>query len=369
MKLADFDYHLTEKLIAQKPLKERTASRLMVLNKKDHVIHDDLFENLIAYLDPGDLLVMNNSRVLPARLFGEIRNYAKKVEVFLLKEVSKAEKELKQKQHFHREAKACRSTDSFSCLQEGVAWECLVKPGKKLKEGVEIKFSPEFSGKVLKINKDGTRLIQFNQSNIYPFLDEQGEMPLPPYIKEKLEEKERYQTVYSDKLGSVAAPTAGLHFTEKYLNKLKQKGVELGFVRLDVGLGTFLPVKADQIEEHEMHSEKYEISQVLVDKIKTVKKAGKKVLAVGTTSMRVLESSLDQNGNLIAQKGETDIFIYPPYDFKIVDALLTNFHLPKSTLLMLVSALAGKEFVFEAYRKAVDLEYRFFSFGDAMLIK
>ena len=343
MKLSNFDYHLPTELIAQTPLEERTDSRLMVLNKKDLTICDDLFKNLVNYLNPGDLLVMNNTRVLPARLFGEIKNYAKKVEVFLLKEIEKN--------------------------PNGVVWECLVRPGKKMQKGVEINFTQEFSGSVIQINEDGTRLIKFNQTDIYPFLDEEGEMPLPPYIKEKLEEKERYQTVYSDKLGSVAAPTAGLHFTEDYLNKLKTKGVEIGFVTLDVGLGTFLPVKTDDIKEHKMHSEKYEIKQQLVDRINQTKKLGKKVIAVGTTSMRVLESSLDQNGNLIAQKGETDIFIYPPYDFKVVDALLTNFHLPKSTLLMLVSALAGKEFMFEAYQKAVNLKYRFFSFGDAMLIE
>ena len=342
MKLSEFDYHLPKELIAQTPLKERTSSRLMVLNKKDHLITDDLFLNLINYINSGDLIVFNDTRVLPARLFGKVDNYGKQVEIFLLKEIEKN--------------------------NNTTAWECLVKPGKKLKEGVKIIFKTDFSGEVVRVNEDGTRIIRFNQKNIYPFLDEHGEMPLPPYIKEKLEEKERYQTVYSEKLGSVAAPTAGLHFTDGYLEKLKEKGIEIGFVTLDVGLGTFLPVKTDDVREHKMHSEKYEISKELVDKINEVKQNGKRVIAVGTTSMRVLESSLDANGDLIAQKGETDIFIYPPYEFKVVDALVTNFHLPKSTLLMLVSALAGKDFIFEAYEKAVDLKYRFFSFGDAMLI-
>jgi len=355
MKLADFNYNLPEELIAQKPLKERTNSRLMVLNKKNHSIEDDSFQNLMNYLQSGDLLVMNDSRVIPARLFGEIKDYVKKVEVFLLKEVR--EKESQQ-----------AKTGCLTKNAENIVWKCLVRPGKKLKENTKIEFSAKFSGKVLKINADGTRLVQFNQKNIYPFLEEQGEIPLPPYIKKKIKEKERYQTVYSAKVGSVAAPTAGLHFTENYLEKLKVKGVKWDFLTLNVGLGTFLPVKTENIFEHKMHTESYEISQELVEKIQQTKKNGKRVIAVGTTSLRVLESSLDQNGDLIAQKNETDIFIYPPYDFEIVDALLTNFHLPKSTLLMLVSALAGKRFIFKAYQKAIELKYRFFSFGDAMLI-
>lgn len=342
MQLSDFNYNLPADLIAQTPLKERTESRLMFVNKKNRLVQDDFFVNLVDFLEAGDLLVMNNTRVLPARLFGKIENYAPKVEVFLLKP---------------REIR-----------EDGVVWECLVKPGKKLKEQTKIIFQTDFKGEVQKINTDGTRLIQFNQKDILPFLENLGEMPLPPYIKEKLFEKERYQTVYSQKLGSVAAPTAGLHFTEDYLKKLQNKGIKIGFLTLDVGLGTFLPVKTENIQEHKMHSEKYEITQELVDKVRETKKNGKKVIAVGTTSLRVLESSLDENGNLIAQKSETEIFIYPPYDFKIVDGLLTNFHLPKSTLLMLVSAFADQDLIFEAYQKAIDLQYRFFSFGDAMLI-
>lgn len=342
MKLSDFDYSLPQELIAQTPLKERTDSRLMVLNKKDHSVTDGFFKNFVDYLDSGDLIVFNNSRVLPARLFAEVENYIKKVEVFLLEEVQKGKK--------------------------GVLWKCLGKPGKKLTEGIKISINENFKGEVVQVNADGSRLIKFNQADIYPFLEENGEMPLPPYIKEKLSEKERYQTVYSKKLGSVAAPTAGLHFTDEYLEILNKKGIKTGFVTLNVGLGTFLPVKTENVKEHKMHREKYEITEELVEQVNEAKKNGKRVIAVGTTSMRVLESSLDANGNLIPQSSDTDIFIYPPYDFKIVDALLTNFHLPKSTLLMLVSALAGKEFVFEAYRQAVDLKYRFFSFGDAMLI-
>lgn len=338
MRLSDFDYSLPAELIAQTPLKERASSRLMVLNRKTQQIEDKLFVNLIDYLEEGDLLVLNNTRVIPARLFGEIQQSTKSVEVFLLKPV------------------------------ESGLWECLVKPGKKMPLGTVVKFANNFEGVVQKVCSDGTRLIKFNQTDLLPLLNQYGEMPLPPYIKTKLADKERYQTVFSDKSASVAAPTAGLHFTKEYLEKIKAKGIQVEYVTLEVGLGTFLPVKTENIYEHKMHTEEYEIKQSVVDKVNQTKQNGKKVVAVGTTSMRTLESSLNDKGNLIAQKGKTDIFIYPPYDFKVVDMLLTNFHLPKSTLLMLVSAFAGQCFVFEAYRKAIEKKYRFFSFGDAMLI-
>ena len=340
--LSDFDYFLPRELIAQTPLQQRTSSRLMVLNRAGRLIQDDVFKNLIKYLNSGDLLVLNNTRVIPARLFGKINNYDKDVETFLLKQIN--------------EQKNCST------------WECLVRPGKKFKTGTKLEFAQNFEGEVVSINPDGTRQIKFNQRDITPFLDKYGEMPLPPYIKEKLEDQERYQTVYSGQPGSVAAPTAGLHFTEDYLDQLQQKGINIACITLDVGLGTFQPVKTDDIKKHKMHSERFELTQDVVDMINQTKKAGKKVIAVGTTSVRVLESSLNRQGNLIAQKGETDIFIYPPYKFKTVDAMLTNFHLPKSTLLMLVSAFAERELIFEAYQKAIDLNYRFFSFGDAMLI-
>lgn len=338
MQLSDYDYNLPQELIAQTPLFNRASSRLMLLNRKTQSIQDDVFSNLIDYLEPGDLLILNNTRVIPARLFGEVQDYSKKVEVFLLKPI----------------------VDQV--------WECLVKPGKKMQEGTRVKFADNFEGIVEKVNQDSTRLIKFNQTDLLPFLEQYGEMPLPPYIKEKLKDQERYQTVFNAQAGSVAAPTAGLHFTKELLQQLQNKGILIDYVTLEVGLGTFLPVKTENILEHKMHSEKYEILPTVVDKINQTKKEGKRVVAVGTTSMRVLESSLDTNGNLIAQKGETSIFIYPPYEFKVVDALITNFHLPKSTLLMLVSAFAGKCFVFEAYYKAIELKYRFFSFGDAMLI-
>jgi S-adenosylmethionine:tRNA ribosyltransferase-isomerase len=346
-----FDYHLPESLIAQTPLADRTASRLLTLNKQTGEIGHHMFEELEKYLQAGDVLVMNDTRVIPARLFGVKADTGAKVEILLLKQL------------------------------EEDRWEALVRPGKKVKTGTILHFGgdaesggvpakePLLTATVEAEGEMGGRTLRFQYEGIFnELLDRLGSMPLPPYIKEQLPEKERYQTVYAKHEGSAAAPTAGLHFTKQYLHRLEQKGVQLAYVTLHVGLGTFRPVSAETIEEHEMHEEYYEVSQETADLVNEAKRKGGRVIAVGTTSSRTLETAATEEGILQAGRGWTGIFIYPGYRFRIVDALLTNFHLPKSTLLMLISALAGREQILKAYQEAVEREYRFFSFGDAMFI-
>ena len=339
MLLSDFDYALPEELIAQTPVEPRDSSRLMVLDPaKKTIVHRHFFE-LQDYLTPGDTLIFNDTRVIPARLIGRKEPTGARVEVLLLRRV------------------------------EDNAWETLVKPGKKALRGTTIRFSDELSCEVLGHTDFGGRLVTFHYQGIFEeILDRLGETPLPPYIHEKLEDRERYQTVYSRESGSAAAPTAGLHFTPELLEKLKNAGVNLGFLTLHVGLGTFRPVKTEHIEEHVMHSEYYSIGEETAKLIRETKATGKRVIAVGTTSIRTLESAAVGKNEIYGKSGETSIFIYPGYDFKIVDAVVTNFHLPKSTLIMLISAFAGREFTLEAYRAAVKEKYRFFSFGDAMFI-
>lgn len=341
MKVKDFDFELPQEYIAQHPAAKRDESRLMLLNKDNGTIEHKKFKNIIEHLNPGDCLVLNNTRVLPARLFGVKENTGGKMEFLLLK----------------------RMDDD--------KWETLVKPGKRAKIGSRFVFgNGELKAEVMNIGEDGSRIVKFEYEGIFEeVLDKLGQMPLPPYITEQLEEKERYQTVYSKELGSAAAPTAGLHFTEELLEKIKDKGVKIAFVTLHVGLGTFRPVKAESIEEHHMHSEYYEMSEETARTINETKEKGGRIIAVGTTSCRTLESIGDEKGRVREKSGWTDIFIYPGYKFKILDALITNFHLPQSTLIMLVSALAGKENVMNAYNVAVEEKYRFFSFGDAMFIK
>ena len=340
MKTSDFNYNLPEELIAQTPLKDRASSRLLVLDKQSGNVEHKHFKDIIDYLNPGDTLVLNNTRVIPARIFGHKENYIGKIEVLMLKDLGED------------------------------TWECLVKPGKNAKIGQIIVFSDKLKGKVLDILEEGIRKIKFTYDGIFnEILDEIGAMPLPPYITEKLKDKERYQTVYSKIKGSAAAPTAGLHFTKELLKQIEDKGVYIAYVTLHVGLGTFRPVKVDDVESHKMHSEYYEIDSKTCDIINETKKRGNKVICVGTTSCRVVESASEANGTLIPKCEETSIFIYPGYKFKVVDNLITNFHLPESTLIMLVSALAGKENIMNAYGEAVKKRYRFFSFGDAMYIK
>ncbi|MBU5454317.1 tRNA preQ1(34) S-adenosylmethionine ribosyltransferase-isomerase QueA [Caproiciproducens sp. MSJ-32] len=341
MKVSEFNFYLPEKLIAQHPLKERDASRLMVLDKKTGEIEHKIFHDIIDYLNPGDTLVLNNTRVLPARLIGEKEGTGGKIEFLLLKRI------------------------------EGDKWECLAKPGRRAKIGTKFIFgNGKLKCEVIDIADEGNRIIEFSYNGIFEeVLDELGEMPLPPYITEKLEDKERYQTVYSKEEGSAAAPTAGLHFTEKLLNEIKNKGVNIAYLTLHVGLGTFRPVKVEDTDDHVMHSEFYQLDEENARIINETKKRGNKIISVGTTSTRTLETIGDENGFVRAQSGWTDIFIYPGYKFKVVDQLITNFHLPESTLIMLVSALAGKENIMRAYNEAVKDKYRFFSFGDAMFIK
>lgn len=340
MKTSDFYFNLPEEQIAQVPLKDRTSSRLMVLDKVTGETKHQHFYDILDYLNEGDCLVLNNTRVIPARLFGA-RPSGGKVEFLLL--TRKDEKR----------------------------WEVLVKPGKKARVGDEIIFGEGIlKAKVEEVIEDGNRIVSFEYEGIFEeVLDRLGEMPLPPYIHEKLEDKERYQTVYSKHEGSAAAPTAGLHFTKELLEKIKEKGVKIAYVTLHVGLGTFRPVKVDDVLEHEMHSEFYQITEENAAIINETKKSGGRIISVGTTSTRTVESNADENGMLIARSGWTNIFIYPGYTFKCIDALITNFHLPESTLIMLVSALAGKEQTLAAYNEAVKEGYRFFSFGDAMFIK
>lgn len=340
MEVKDFDYELPEELIAQTPLSDRPSSRLLVLDKKTGERRHTQFREILSYLNPGDCLVLNNTRVLPARLFGRREDTGAVIEFLLLSQ------------------------------REDDIWEIIVRPGKKARPGHRVVFGDgKLTAEILDIVNDGNRLVKFYYNGIFhEILDELGEMPLPPYIHEKLEDRERYQTVYSKVDGSAAAPTAGLHFDTALLEEVKAKGVELAFVTLHVGLGTFRPVKVDVIEEHKMHSEFYVLDTETAQKINRTRKNGGRIICVGTTSTRVLETLAKEDGSIEAGSGWTDIFIYPGYRFKMVDALITNFHLPQSTLIMLVSALAGRENVLAAYREAVEEKYRFFSFGDAMLI-
>ena len=342
MKVSDFNYDLPKELIAQHPLEKRDESRLMVLHKDTQEIEHKTFKDIIDYLEPGDCLVRNNTKVIPARLYGNIvgKETAKPVEFLLLKQL------------------------------ENNNWEVMVRPGKKLRTGTKVEFGNGLlKAEILEVLENGNRKVHFEYEGIFnEILDQIGLMPLPPYITERLKEKNRYQTVYAKYDGSAAAPTAGLHFTEELLEKIKQKGVEIANVTLHVGIGTFRPVKVENIEEHTMHTEHFYIKQEDADKINKAKEDGHKVIAVGTTSCRVLESISKEDGTVEATEADTSIFIYPGYKFKCIDRLITNFHLPESTLIMLVSSLAGKEFIMQAYEKAVEEKYRFFSFGDAMII-
>ena len=340
MKTSDFFYDLPEELIAQDPLEDRTASRLLVLNRETGAVEHKIFSDVIDYLNEGDCLVINNTRVIPARLIGEKEGTGGKVEVLLLKR---------------------RAND---------VWETLVKPGKKLRPGARVTFGDgRLKAEILEIAEEGNRLVRFYYEGIFEeILDSLGEMPLPPYITHKLEDKEMYQTVYAKYDGSAAAPTAGLHFTKELLNKIEEKGIKIASITLHVGLGTFRPVKVDDVNNHHMHTEWYEVNAEAAEIINETKRNGGRVICVGTTSCRTIESVADENGFMKAKTGETDIFIYPGYKFKVMDGLITNFHLPESTLVMLVSAFAGKENVLFAYETAVKERYRFFSFGDAMIL-
>ena len=341
MKVSDFDFYLPEELIAQHPLEKRDTSRLMVLDKKTGDIEHKVFKDIIEYLNEGDTLVLNNTRVMPARLIGAKEGTGGKIEFLLLKRL------------------------------EGDKWECLAKTGKSAKPGRRFEFGDgKLKCEVLEVLDTGNRIIEFEYDGIFEeVLDSLGEMPLPPYIHERLEDRERYQTVYSKEKGSAAAPTAGLHFTEELLKEIKEKGVNIVYLTLHVGLGTFRPVQVDDINDHIMHSEFYQLSKESADIINNTKKNGKRVIAVGTTSTRTLETIAGDDGTVKEASGWTDIFIYPGYKYKVVDNLITNFHLPESTLIMLVSALAGRDNVLNAYNEAVKEKYRFFSFGDAMFIK
>lgn len=340
MKTDDFDYYLPEDLIAQTPLLKRDSSRLLVLDKNTGEISHRHFADIIDYLNKDDVLVINDTKVIPARLVGTKEETGAVIEVLMLKNIV------------------------------GDTWECLCKPAKRVKEGTIIKFSDSLSAKCVGIFDEGIRHVEFIYNGIFmEILDQLGEMPLPPYIHEKLSEKDRYQTVYAKNIGSAAAPTAGLHFTNELLEKIKEKGVKVVSVTLHVGLGTFRPVNVEDVEKHKMHSEYYKMTDEVADILNNAKNKGNKIISVGTTSTRVLETIISKYNKFVGCSGFTDIFIYPGYKFKGIDELITNFHLPKSTLIMLVSALAGKENIMNAYKEAVKLEYRFFSFGDAMFIK
>ena len=340
MKTSDFYFDLPKELIAQDPLEDRSSSRLLVLDRKTGAREHRIFRDIVEYLNPGDCLVINNTKVIPARLYGAKEGTQAKIEILLLKR------------------------------REGDVWETLVKPGKKAKPGTKISFGDGLlTGEVLDVVDEGNRLIKFTYDGIFEeILDQLGQMPLPPYITHQLKDKNRYQTVYAKHDGSAAAPTAGLHFTPELLRQIEEKGVKIAHVTLHVGLGTFRPVKVEDVTQHHMHSEYFFIEEDQAKLINDTKAAGGRVIAVGTTSCRTLESAVGEDGKLKATSGWTDIFIYPGYQFKVIDALITNFHLPESTLLMLVSALAGKENIMNAYKEAVKERYRFFSFGDAMFI-
>lgn len=340
MKLSDFDYELPEELIAQTPISKRDTSRLMVLDKKTGEITHKHFHDIIHELNKGDVLVLNDTKVIPARLIGTKEETGAVIELLLLKD-----------------------------LGENV-WECLSRPAKRLKEGTIVTFSPKLKAEVVEKKDEGIVLVKLIYDGILmEILDELGEMPLPPYIHEKLQDKDRYQTVYAKNIGSAAAPTAGLHFTEELLDELKNKGVEILFITLHVGLGTFRPVEVENVLEHHMHSEFYQMSKEVADKLNLAKKEGRKIYAVGTTSVRTLETIMHKYHEFRECSGNTDIFIYPGFEFQAINGLITNFHLPKSTLLMLVSALSSREIILHAYKIAVEEKYRFFSFGDAMFIK
>ena len=339
MKTDDFDYYLPEELIAQHPAEKRDHARLLVLDKETGEKEDKFFYDIIDYLNPGDVLVMNDTRVIPARLFGHRVDKEESIEVFLLHNI------------------------------EVKTWECLVRPGKKMKIGTKIIFSEELSAEVRDIKEDGNRIIEFFYEGIFnEILDKLGNMPLPPYIKEELDEPEEYQTVYSKNPGSVAAPTAGLHFTKELLKQIEEKGIKLAYLTLNVGLGTFRPVSVDDVNDHKMHSEFYSISQETADIINEAHANGKRVIATGTTTIRTLETVYKNKGKITKDSGWTDIFIYPGFEYKVVDALITNFHLPKSTLVMLVAAFTSQDMILDTYNYAVKEKYRFFSFGDAMFI-
>ena len=340
MKTSDFYFDLPEELIAQDPLEDRSASRLLVLNKETGEREHKIFKNIVDYLNPGDCLVLNNTKVIPARLLGVKEDTGAHVEVFLLKRL------------------------------DNDNWETLVKPGKKLKPGARVDFGDGLlKCEIKEVLEEGNRLVHFEYEGIFEeILDKLGEMPLPPYITHKLKDKDRYQTVYAKYEGSAAAPTAGLHFTKDLLKEIEDKGVKIAYVTLHVGLGTFRPVKVENVLEHHMHTEFYQITKEAAETINSAKDKGGRVICVGTTSCRTVESAADDEGRLKACSGNTDIFIYPGYKFKVLDGLITNFHLPESTLVMLVSALAGRENVLNAYQDAIDNRYRFFSFGDAMYI-
>ncbi|MBQ1871189.1 MAG: tRNA preQ1(34) S-adenosylmethionine ribosyltransferase-isomerase QueA [Lachnospiraceae bacterium] len=340
LSVKDYWFDLPKEQIAQDPLPDRSSSKLMVLSKDTGEVEHKVFKDIIDYLNPGDCLVLNNTKVIPARLYGIKEGMEKPVEILLLKR------------------------------KENDCWECLVKPGKKLRSGAEITFGEGLlKGVITEVLDDGNRIIKFTYDGIFEeILDKLGLMPLPPYITHELKDKNRYQTVYAKYEGSAAAPTAGLHMTEELLQAIKEKGVDVAEVTLHVGLGTFRPVKEDNLLDHKMHSEHYEVTKEAADKINNAKKNGKRVICVGTTSCRTVESAANPDGTIKATRGDTEIFIYPGYKFKILDALITNFHLPESTLIMLVSALAGRENVLAAYEEAVKNNYRFFSFGDAMFI-
>ena len=340
MKTDDFDYELPERLIAQSPLKNRDESKLLVLNREDGSINHTKFSHILDELDSNDILVMNDTKVIPARLFGVKEDTNAHVEVLLLKEIEKD------------------------------TWQCLVKPAKRIKIGTVVNFGNILKAECVDIKEDGIRIFKLIYEGIlYEILDKLGEMPLPPYIHKKLKDKDRYQTVYAKNLGSAAAPTAGLHFTEKLIEKIKEKGVKVVFITLHVGLGTFRPVSVDDVTKHKMHSEFYSMSEDVASILNEAKKNGKRIISVGTTTTRTLETIATLYGEFKECSGFTDIFIYPGYKFKAIDALITNFHLPKSTLLMLVSALASKDLIMKAYKEAIDNNYRFFSFGDSMFIK
>jgi S-adenosylmethionine:tRNA ribosyltransferase-isomerase len=337
----DFDFHLPEELIAQTPLEHRSESRLMVLDKENGSIEHHRFKHIVDFLEEGDCLVLNDTKVLPARLFGQKEDTGANIEVLLLKQ------------------------------EDGDQWETLVKPAKRVRLGTEIVFGDgKLKAVCVGLKDHGGRILEFQYEGIfYEVLDELGEMPLPPYIRERLDEQDRYQTVFARERGSAAAPTAGLHFTEELLEELKAKGIHIAFITLHVGLGTFRPVSVENIEEHDMHAEFYQVSEGTARLLNEVKERGGRIITVGTTSTRTLETIASKHGKFIEENGWTNIFIYPGYEFKGIDGLITNFHLPKSTLIMLVSALAGRENVLNAYETAVKEKYRFFSFGDAMFIK
>ena len=340
MKTSDFDYYLPEELIAQTPIKDRDKSRLLVIDRKTGELTHEVFSNIIDYLNSGDVLVLNNTKVLPARLIGHKIDTDAVIEVLMLKDLGND------------------------------TWECLSKPARRIKVGSIVKFSDELSAECISVGEDGIRHFKFIYNGIFlEILDRLGEMPLPPYIHEKLKDKDRYQTVYAKELGSAAAPTAGLHFTKDLLNKIKEKGILIEEITLHVGLGTFRPVEVEDVNNHKMHSEFYTMSKETADILNKAKKEGRRIISVGTTTTRTLETIMNLYNEFKECSGWTDIFIYPGYEFKAIDALITNFHLPKSTLVMLVSAFSSKENILNAYNEAVKEKYRFFSFGDAMFIK